>query len=305
MIKIKNIISFLVIILVGIYIYFNHKTIYERIKETIEPPTPVIKEGNSYTKNKDYLFVKHTDTYIPYNYNDLLNIYYSALDQGWDEFTFYCSKEYENCVNDVATISNDEILLSNINNYVHPFNSYSEIKTIYDDTGEVTIKVKHIYNDNDIEKINFKIDDIFNIATSSSMDNNEKLLKLHDYIVNHTIYDINKADYDNSPYDSARMNGLLYEGYGICSAYADIMAAMMYRLGIDNFKISSGNHVWNAIYYNNSWLHIDATWDDPVNASGAQTLSHEYYLITSERLKELDGKENGEHNYENKYYLYF
>ena len=95
---------------------------------------------------EDYLFVKHTDTYVPYKYNDLLDIYYSALDQGWEEFTFYCPKEYKSCIGDVGAISNDDILLSIINNYVHPFNSYSEIKTVYDDTGEVTIKINHIYN---------------------------------------------------------------------------------------------------------------------------------------------------------------
>ncbi len=295
----------LVIILVLLYAYFNYDDISGKIQKALEPPTPVIKEGNAYTKNKDYKFVKHTDTYVPYQYNDLLDIYYSALDQGWDEFTFYCPKEYDNCINDIATISNDEVLLSNINNYVHPFNSYSEIKTIYDDTGEVTIKVSHIYSPEEIEKINYKIDDIFSLNTNSNMSNNDKLLKIHDYIVNNTIYDVNKAERNESNYDSARMYGLLYEGYGICSAYADVMATVLYRLGYDSFKISSSNHVWNAIYINDNWLHLDATWDDPVTSTGAQALTHEYYLISTDRLKELDRNENGEHAFNNNYYLYF
>ena len=304
MIKIKRIISLLVIILVIIYAYFNYGTILAKIKKRFEPPTPVIKEGNAYTKNKNYLYVQHTDTYVPYNEKDLRNIYYSALDQGWEEFTFYCPKEYDSCINDVSKMSNDEVLLSNINNYVHPFNSYSEIKTIYDDTGEVTIKIKHIYSQEEIENINFIINDIFNINVDSNMDNNDKLLKIHDYIVNNTIYDVQKAEHDDNTHDSARMNGLLYEGYGICSAYADVMATVLFRLGIDSFKISSGNHVWNAVYMGDAWLHLDATWDDPISPNGSQTLSHDYYLITTNKLKELDSGD-GEHSYDNQYYLYF
>lgn len=305
MIKIKRLISLLVIILVLLYAYFNYGTILEKIQKSFEPPKPIIKEGNAYSKNRDYKFVKHTDTYIPYQYNDILDIYYSVLDQGWNEFTFYCPKEYDNCVNDIATISNDEVLLSNINNYVHPFNSYSEIKTIYDDTGEVTIKITHIYTPEEIEKINYKIDDMFNLNTNSLMNNNEKLLKLHDYVVNTTIYDIARADNKDSPYDSARMTGLLYEGYGICSAYADVMATILFRLGYDNIKISSSNHVWNTLYIDNTWLHIDSTWDDPVTSTGAQTLTHDYYLVSTNKLMELAKGEHGEHEFDNKYYLYF
>ena len=305
MIKIKRIISLLVIILVGVYAYFNYETIIKRINKYFEPPKPVIKEGNPYAKNKDYMFVKHTDTYIPYEYNDILDIYYSALDQGWEEFTFYCPKEYDNCINDIEKISNDEVLLSSINNYVHPFNSYSEIKTIYDDTGEVTIRIKHIYSNEEIEKINIKIDDMFNLNTNSLMSNNDKLLRLHDYVVNNTIYDVDRADNKESPYDSARMNGLLFEGYGICSAYADVMATILFRLDMDNIKISSDNHVWNAININDTWLHLDATWDDPVTSSGVQTLSHDYYLVSTAKLHELDKVEHGEHDFNNNYYLYF
>ena len=37
---------------------------------------------------------------------------------------------------------------------------------------------------------------------------------------------------------------------------------MLDRLSIPNFKVTSEEHVWNVIYYNGKWTHIDATWDD-------------------------------------------
>ena len=51
MIKIKKLISLLVIVLVAVYVYFNYKPVLKRIMMFFEPPKPVIKEGNSYTKN--------------------------------------------------------------------------------------------------------------------------------------------------------------------------------------------------------------------------------------------------------------
>ena len=140
MAKLKEIISLLVIILVTAYISLNYKTIASTLNSFLKEPNVVVLPGNDYTKNKNYLFVKHTDVYKPYSYQDLLDIYYSVLDQGWSEFTFYCPKEYEDCTKDIEMISSDEMLLSSINNYVHPFNSYSEIRTIYDELGEVTMK---------------------------------------------------------------------------------------------------------------------------------------------------------------------
>ncbi|UKI58189.1 MAG: hypothetical protein L6V81_01725 [Clostridium sp.] len=37
---------------------------------------------------------------------------------------------------------------------------------------------------------------------------------------------------------------------------------MLDKLHIPNFKVTSSEHVWNVVYYNGKWTHIDATWDD-------------------------------------------
>ncbi len=305
MAKVKEIVSLLVIILATVYISLNYKTIVSTFNSFFKNPNVVVLPGNEYTKNKSYLFVHHTDVYKPYSYQDLIDIYYSTIDQGWEEFTFYCPKEYENCTKDVEMISSDEVLLSSINNYVHPFNSYSEIRTVYDELGEVTIKIDHQYTEQDIAKINLKLDEIMSKETKPSMDSYEKLRALHDYIVNNTKYDVDQAEKKNSPYNSTKINGVLFEGWGICSGYADTMAAILFRLGIDNFKISSETHVWNAVYKDDAFLHLDTTWDDPVNESGYDSLSHDYYLITTWKLRSINNDKKNEHFFDNQYYLYF
>lgn len=291
MIKIKNFMFFLISILVILMIVINFDTLSSRFKDILRiHPELIIKPGNEYQKDDSFLFVKQVDSYTPYNYEELKNIFYSVLNQGWNEFTFYCPVEYQECLNDVADISYDKLLLSNINNFVHPYNSYTSIKTLFDETGEITIKVTHLYSNEEIDRIDKDIDLLIENVVKDSMSDKEKILALHDYIINNTKYDIERANSEtnSSEYDSARILGVLYDHYAICSGYADLMAVILEKLNIPNYKISSETHVWNALYLDNEWWHLDLTWDDPISTSGKDILDHSYFLIDSKTLRELD-----------------
>lgn len=302
MIKLKNILSFFLSLIVIIAIFLNFDTIAENLKEIIYVrPELIINPSNEYTKNYDFKFVEQVDDYIPYSFDDLKNIFFSVLNQGWDEFTFYCPDEYIDCLDDISKLSYDEVLLSDINNYVHPYNSYSTIRTLYDDTGEITIKIKHLYSDSEIKRIDKDIDNILSDLINDSMDDTEKIRVLHDYVINNTKYDVLRANEGASSYDSSRILGVLYDHYSICSGYADIMAVMLYKLGIKNFKVASETHVWNALYINGEWLHLDLTWDDPVSSSGKDILDHTYFLVNNDVLESVG--EVKEHTYNKKVYL--
>lgn len=291
MIKIKNFMFFLISILVILMIVINFDTLSSRFKDILRiHPELVIKPGNEYQKDDSFLFVKQVDSYTPYNYEELKNIFYSVLNQGWNEFTFYCPVEYQECLNDVADISYDKLLLSNINNFVHPYNSYTSIKTLFDETGEITIKVTHLYSNEEIDRIDKDIDLLIENVVKDSMSDKEKILALHDYIINNTKYDIERANSEtnSSEYDSARILGVLYDHHAICSGYADLMGVILEKLNIPNYKISSETHVWNALYLDNEWWHLDLTWDDPISTSGKDILDHSYFLIDSKTLRELD-----------------
>lgn len=307
MIKLKNIMLFLVVLVAvfAIVINFNNiknKNVFftrEEAKSKI-----VILPGNDYTNKNEFIsFIQVTD-YVPNNYTDLLNIYYSILNQGWDEFSFHCSENYSTCIDDVKKISGDEDLLADINNYVHPYNTYSSIKTLYDETGEITIKINHLYSKDEIKQIDIYLKQIIDNYTNNEMTDYEKILALHDYIVNSTKYDINKAKNGSTLYDSSRIQGVIFDHYAICSGYSDTMSVILNKLNIPNFRISSTNHVWNAVYLNNQWLHLDLTWDDPVSLSGIDTLSHNYFLIDNIKLKELDNNIN-EHVFKENIYSEF
>ena len=109
--------------------------------------------------------------------------------------------------------------------------------------------------------------------------------------------------------------GPLFEGFANCNGYTDLMAIFLEKLNYKNFKISvlaqemkdaDTGHVWNMVYYNNAWKHLDLTWDDPVDPTGRDRLEHNYFLISSDELKRIDTENQalGENHTFNKYIYY-
>lgn len=279
-------------------------------------PVVIANPGNNWAKDKKYLFVQKTDNYIPYSYNDLLNIYYSAIDNGWTQFTFYCPNEYKRCITDVSNISSDELILTHLNNYVHPFNSFTNIKTSINDNGEVNLKIYYLYTDEQIKKIDKKTNEILKELINDEMSDYEKIKTMHDYIINNAKYDVSRNEDGTSKHLSYLAYGPLFEGYATCNGYTDLMSIYLTKMGFDNFEVattpdeisySATGHIWNAVYYNNEWLHIDLTWDDPVSSDNKDYLFHTYFLVNNEQMKKADSGETiiEEHNFNKNFYLEF
>ncbi len=288
--KLKNLIITFILILIILLETINIKPITNFFKNLINNnKTIIINPKNEYYKDYDFLFIKNTDNYTPYSYNDLLNIFYSVINNGWDEFTFYCPSEYSDCINDVELISNNQVLLSQINDFASPFNSFDEINTLYDETGEITISLNNTYTKEEQNIINEKLDSIISSNINDSMTLEQKLKSLHDYIINTTKYDIDKNNTGESIYHSSTAYGALIDGFATCNGYADAYALILDRLGVKNYRITSDTHIWNAVYFNDEWLHIDLTWDDPVSESGKDYLEHNYFLVDNDTLEKEDG----------------
>ena len=263
---------------------------------TINDPEVYIPKANSYVKEEDFLFVQNIENFMPFSKGDLKNIYYTIVNNGWKEFTFYCPSEYVECLEDVKEISNDQDLLTHLNNYVHPYNGFSNVKTVISETGDITVSINYFYSEDQIKKINQQVDKIYNEIITNDMDTYTKILTIHDYIINNTKYDIERNNNGNSIYHSYIAYGPLLEGYATCNGYTDAMALFLEKMNIPNFKVAmtpeknsdTEGHVWNAVYLNNQWFHLDLTWDDPVSNDGTDYLQHKYFLITTSQLEEAD-----------------
>ena len=254
---------------------------------------------NDYTRDYDFNYIQLTDNFSPNNYQDLLNIYYTVLNSGETEFSFYCPDDYTSCLNDVDSLANNQSVLSTINNFVHPFNSFRHLETSYDDYGKVTLKIEHIYSNSDIKLIKAKVKEVENEIWNNSMSNEDKIKEAHNYIINNSKYDKDRSDNNIVRYKSDTAYGTLLEGYSLCGGYTDAMELFLEDMGVKSYKISSENHVWNAVNLDNTWYHLDLTWDDPITTDGSDILEYNFFLITTSELNEL---ENEQHNYDKNVY---
>ena len=293
-----------IITLFLVYItYVNYEKISTYVVRTVKKYTKdaVVVPSISYNHRMySYLTVKETDNFEPKNIEDLKSIYFTVLNNGWDEFTFYCPMEYETCYEDIKTIANgeDENYITLINNYVSPFNSYKKYNTsIQDDT--IILRVDKIYTDEEIYTVNTKIDNYISKNNFNKSNITKKdIEKIHDYILSITTYDTNYK-FTDQIVDSNKATGVLVNGVSLCSGYADTFAVILDKLGVPNFRVSSEEHEWNAIYFNNRWYHIDLTWDDD---EVIKTNNRNFFMINTTELLNKDKKE---HNFNKDQYLEF
>ena len=209
-----------------------------------------------------------------------------------NKFTFYCKAEYENCINDVRDIANNQVIISNINNFVHPYNSFKDLETEIDSLGKITLNINRNYTDEMKIILNYKIDEIIKNNIKDEMDLKQKIKVIHDYIINNTKYDTNRSDNNIITYKSDTAYGALIEGYALCGGYTDSMMLFLEKFKVKNYRISSENHVWNYVYLDNGWYNLDLTWDDPVNKNGKDLLYDDFFLITDAEMFNLDTTEH-------------
>ncbi len=282
-------------LLVGITVFCYHEEIVSYLVNTLSNygKDSSSLTNNHYAGNSNYQFVQLTNQFTPMNRKDIINIYYTVLNSGMEDFTFYCPKTYENCIEEVNQISNDQLLLSNINNFVPVYNSFQNMETEFDTLGKVTIHITHNYTEEDINILNQTIQSIMQETITEEMTPQDKIKAIHDYIIDHTRYDVNRSDHQITTYRSDTAYGALIEHYAICGGYADSMKLFLEELKIPSYKISSENHVWNFLLLDGNWYHLDLTWDDPISSTPEEDLlEYDYFLITTEQLKSLEGKQH-------------
>ena len=295
MIKILNRLLVYSILFITLFYYNNISNFITN--KIIQKEPPIVEVTSEYKKEDLTSFVANVDSFIPYSYQDLLNIIYTTMNNGWTNFTFYCAHQYEECINDAIKISKDDLLLSHINNFVHPFNGYSNVKLVIADSGEINIQIDYVYDQEMIRKIDSRVDEIISEIIRDDMKDYDKLKTVHDYIINNAKYDVDKLPNETSEHNSEIAYGPLFNGLANCSGYSDLAGVFLDKLGFKNFKVSvlahemknsDVGHVWNVIYYDNKWVHMDITWDDPVDPEGRDRLEHNYFLLTSKELETLD-----------------
>lgn len=277
----------------------------------------IIHKYYEYTLNNKYLTQKTNEYYLEDNFNyvdnymgigisnkiELINFIYYALNSGISSTERYIDRRYSNYQNDIdmLTINNGEGFketISLLNNFVHPYNSSNNIKLTYGGDYTIGISINKAYSNDDIAAINEIVDKVIKEKLNNNMPTREKIKIIHDYIIDNAEYD--KLKYENkndTTYKSNTAYGVLIQGYGTCNGYADAMAIFLDKLNIINYKISNSEHIWNLVYLDGKWYHLDLTWDDPI--SDVNINRDTYFLITTSELEELN---DGTHKFDKSIY---
>lgn len=129
------------------------------------------------------------------------------------------------------------------------------------------------------------------IAQASQMPTDyEKLLYIHDWLVNNTVYSFNGAQYD---YEA---DGPLVYGRGVCEGYSKAFMYLAQSMGFECVcAVGSGkgvDHMWNKVKLYGEWYNVDVTWDDPIRSNGANSLRYDYFLISDYEI-------SGDHRVDN------
>lgn len=300
---VKVAITVIIIVILGFLIKDNYYLLTNKIEyvytKYLQGDIRQNLTDNKYRKKENYGYVKINENTTLKNKNDVKNMIYTYLDAGWNEYTVKCDADYLDCTNDIKEIVQNNTYLTDLSNFVHPFNTFDKINTTFAASGKVKLKKEPRYSDSQIDTLNKKVDEIYKENYDSSKNVSENIKIFHDYIVNHTKYDQSNTT-GLSNVGSSSAYGVLIDGIGICSGYSDAMQLFLEKMNIKNYRISSSTHEWNLVYVEGAWRHLDLTWDDPIMSDGSDALKEDYFLIDTNTLL---SKDDGEHNFDSSIYI--
>ena len=300
---VKVAVTVIIIVILGFLIKDNYYLLTNKIEyvytKYLQGDIRQNLTDNKYRKTENYGYVKINENTTLKNKDDVKNMIYTYLDAGWDYYTVKCDADYLDCTNDIKEIVQNNTYLTDLSNFVHPFNTFDKINTTFAASGKVKLKKEPRYSDSQIDTLNKKVDEIYKENYDSSKNVSENIKIFHDYIVNHTKYDQSNTT-GLSNVGSSSAYGVLIDGIGICSGYSDAMQLFLEKMNVKNYRISSSTHEWNLVYVEGAWRHLDLTWDDPIMSDGSDALKEDYFLIDTNTLL---SKDDGEHNFDSSIYI--
>lgn len=114
-----------------------------------------------------------------------------------------------------------------------------------------------------------------------AMNDLEKALWVHDYLIASYAYDESQTVYD--------AYGLFTKRTGVCQAYSLAYAAVMRELGVETVMVSSRemNHAWNLVKIGDDWYHVDLVYDDPTPDRTGR-VNHVNFMLDDERITQTE-----------------
>ena len=136
---------------------------------------------------------------------------------------------------------------------------------------------------------------IYNLYIKSCENDLKKVVAAHDYIIRNCVYNLVGIDEDTLIEDDFSAYGVFVKGVAVCEGYAKAFNMLMDIADIDCIMVTGTigedeiPHAWNMVKLDDSWYHVDVTYDDPY----PETKEIVYvYLNVTDEIIEKDHKWN-------------
>ena len=165
----------------------------------------------------------------------------------------------------------------------HPEIFYIKHSVLYDTH---SLFPQYVGSKKQIEKmkiaLNKKADAAVKIAKTKKTQT-ERVIYLHDYLVNSTEYDTENYLKDTLPESSFTAYGALMKGTAVCDGYAKALKLLLNKAGIWAVRVTGEgkgeSHAWNLVKVDGKYFYVDATWNDPVADDKSPILAYNYLLV--------------------------
>lgn len=138
-------------------------------------------------------------------------------------------------------------------------------------------------------EIRDKRDVFFQNNIKEDMSEYEKVLAIHDYILENGRYDARLYSKGEVPPESYSAYGILGLGVGVCESYAKSMKYLLDKADIESMIVigsSKGeNHAWNLVNIEDEYYHIDPTWNDPIIEDGTQIIRYNFLNLSDDQIE--------------------
>ncbi|MEZ0537030.1 S-layer homology domain-containing protein [Caldicellulosiruptoraceae bacterium PP1] len=230
-------------------------------------------------------------------YNFLAHDIYYNLNEEYNFITLYDSINFDN-VNEVMAGINDRLLKEYpaISDFGYDGFEY-KISRLQNNKYLLAIKVKYIFNKEERlarrQQLENAINEFINkyLNNPSITDDHDKVLAIHDGLIKEVSYDWEGYNNNNISYDSYTAYGALVNKKAVCEGIAKAASLIFNRLGIQNIIIygqaTNGNttdtHAWNAVKIDDSWYHVDITFDN-LDQNEDIEIPRNYIFLTDDEI---------------------
>lgn len=167
-----------------------------------------------------------------------------------------------------------KFLRTTYNVYISPANGATYLSNEFTSTAQIEKAIT------DIETVKN------NILSQLGGTDYQKVLEIHDYLVENIEYDSTYQEIGSySIYGALVGNKCVCEGYAKAFKYLANAAGLRCEIMQGTATNSSGqteSHAWNCVEINGTWYEIDPTWDDPIIVGGngrvTNDIKYKYFL---------------------------